>query len=324
MSTTVTETTLLTQLRTLLDLTHTEIQVAETRVTQARTEAVRRELEQNARNAEQRAELLQEALRDLGGVPDVVGPVLGRLSALVKTPLEQTEPLDEALLQDLALEHELLDRARYLKALAETAEDASVQQLAERLITAHTATVEWLSVVLAEEALGGPATLRATPMQRVAGGATRVINAPARLAAERVNRAAASATQVRDQAKSTLSQAKDKGSTLTNAAREVLTTGRNASLRQAETEAEQAGDAKTARAVHRVRQEAGALDASELPIKNFDELYAQDAVKAVKALDKAADVRAILRYEENNAARRSVITAAEAQITALAKETAGV
>lgn len=315
---------LISQLRMLLQLTCTEASIAETRMAQARTEAVRRELEQNARNAEERAELLQEALRDLGGVPDVVGPALGRLGAMVKTPLEQADPLDEALLQDLALEHQLLDRARYLKALAETAENTSVQQLADRLITAHAETVEWLSVVLAEEALGGPATLRATPLQRVAGGATRVINAPARIAAERVNRAAANATQVREQAKNTLSQARDKAGTLTNAAREVLTIGRNASLRQAETEAQRTGDTDTARAVHRVRQEAGALDASELPIKNYDELYAQDAVKAVKALGKAADVRAVLRYEENNAARRSVISAAEAQITALAKETAGV
>jgi len=315
---------LINQLRMLLQLTYTEASIAETRVAQARSEAVRRELEQNARNSEKRAEALQEALRDLGGVPDVVGPALGRLGALVKTPLEQAESLDEALLQDLALEHQLLDRARYLKALAENAENVSVQRLADRLITAHTATVDWLSVVLAEEALGGPATLQATPMQRVAGGATRVINAPARIAAERVNRVAANATQVREQAKSTLSQAKDKAGTLTNAAREVITTGRNASLRQAETEAEQAGDTETARAVHRVRRDAGALDASELPIKNYDELYAQDAVKAVKALDKVSDVRAVLRYEENNAARRSVISAAEAQVTALAKETAGV
>ena len=48
MTTTQTETTLLAQLRTILDLTHTEIQVAETRVAQARTEAVRRELTEKA------------------------------------------------------------------------------------------------------------------------------------------------------------------------------------------------------------------------------------------------------------------------------------
>lgn len=315
---------LISQLRTLLQLTCTEGTIAQTRTGQARTEAVRRELEQNARNAEQRARLLQDALRDLGGVPDVVSPALGRLGAIMKTPLEQGEPLDEALLQDLALEHELLSRARYVKALAEAAEDVSVQRLADRLIGAHAETVEWLSVVLAEEALGGPSTLRATPMQRVAGGATRVMNAPARMAAEQVNRAAANATQVREQAKSTLTQAKDKASTLTHAAREVLTTGRNASLRKAEDEANHAGDRETANSIHRVRREAGALDASELPIKNYDELYAQDAVKAVKALTKAADVRAVLRYEENNAARTSVTSAAQAQITVLAKESAGV
>ena len=43
--------TVLAQLRTVLDLTNTEIQVAETRVSQARTDAVRRELSQNAATA---------------------------------------------------------------------------------------------------------------------------------------------------------------------------------------------------------------------------------------------------------------------------------
>ncbi len=40
-------------------------------------------------------------------------PALGRLSGLAKTTLERAEPLEEALLGDLALEHQLLDRARY-------------------------------------------------------------------------------------------------------------------------------------------------------------------------------------------------------------------
>ena len=42
--------TMLAQLRAVLDLTNTEIQVAETRLSQARTDAVRRELSQNAAN----------------------------------------------------------------------------------------------------------------------------------------------------------------------------------------------------------------------------------------------------------------------------------
>jgi hypothetical protein len=113
--------TLLTQLRTILDLTNTEIQVAETRVAQARIEAVRRELLENAENARGRAEAIDAAIRDLGGIPELIGPFLGRAAAAVKTVVEQAQPFDEALLGDLALEHQLLDRARYIKALATAA-----------------------------------------------------------------------------------------------------------------------------------------------------------------------------------------------------------
>jgi hypothetical protein len=56
----------------------------------------------------------------------------------------------------------VLGRARYLKALAEAARRTDVRAVAERLQTAHSATVEWISTVLAEEALGGPAALRRT------------------------------------------------------------------------------------------------------------------------------------------------------------------
>ena len=110
--------TVINQLRVVLDLTHTEIQVAETRIGQARTEAVRRELSQNAGNARERAGAVEEAVRSLGGLPDVVGPFLGRATAMVKAMAEQAQPFDEALLGDLILEHQLLDRARYLRALA--------------------------------------------------------------------------------------------------------------------------------------------------------------------------------------------------------------
>src|SRR3954453_7976445 len=160
MSTPDTTTKLVAQLRTVLDLTNTEIQVAETRVTQARTEAVRRELSQNADNGRARAEAIQKAIRDLGGFPDTIGPFLGRAAAAVKALTEQAQPFDEALLGDLALEHQLFDRARYIKALAVAAQRKDVADLAERLMTAHAATVDWLATVLAEDALGGPPALR--------------------------------------------------------------------------------------------------------------------------------------------------------------------
>jgi hypothetical protein len=75
---------LITQLRTLHQLTNTEAQIAQTRQAQARDEAVREELATNAANAHERAQLIAAALRDLGGVPDVVTPALGRATALAK------------------------------------------------------------------------------------------------------------------------------------------------------------------------------------------------------------------------------------------------
>src|ERR1700712_314867 len=170
--------TLIAQLRALLDLTNTEIQIAETRVTQARTDAVRRELTQNADKGRARAEAIEKAIRELGGRPDVIGPFLGRAAAAVKALTEQAQPFDEALLGDLALEHQLFDRARYVKALAVAAQESSVEALATRLITAHAATVDWLTTVLAEDALGGPAALRRTPLQAAAGTAIQLVNVP--------------------------------------------------------------------------------------------------------------------------------------------------
>lgn len=59
---TIETTTLVAQLRAVLELTNTEIQVALTRVAQARTDAVRRELVQNADNARERAEAVESAI----------------------------------------------------------------------------------------------------------------------------------------------------------------------------------------------------------------------------------------------------------------------
>src|SRR3954470_7059876 len=150
-------TTLIQQLRALMMLTQTEEQIARIRVAQARTDAVRRELQQNAGHAAERTAAIAQQLRALGGVADVVPPAMGRIAALLKGTVEQAGPIDEALLGDLQLEHQLLDRATYLKVLAQVAKEPEVERLAERLITAHSATVEWLTVLLAESALGGPA-----------------------------------------------------------------------------------------------------------------------------------------------------------------------
>jgi hypothetical protein len=325
----MTDTTTLTrQLRALLLLTQTEEQIARTRVGQARTDAVRRELTQNADNAAERTEAITKELRRLGGVPDVVTPALGRLNAFVKSTFEQAEPLDEALLQDLALEHQLLDRAIYLKVLAETAEQTAVRNLAERLVTAHRATVEWLTVVLAEEALGGPAALRATPLQRVAGGATRLVNFPVRFAANTVNRAVDTAQQAGEQTSGTITEVRDnvvdKATSFTGAVRETLTVGRVASLRRAERIARREGNKTAADAVASTRRELGDLSADELPIKGYDSMATAQIAKAVKDLRTAQDIRTIINYEEAHKARASVVSAAQVRLADLAKEAVGV
>ena len=313
-------TTLIRQLRELLLLTQTEAQIARQRVVQARTEAVRRELTQNADNAERRSERITTQLRALGGIPDVVTPALGRGAALVKGVVEQAQPFDAALLSDLDLEQRLLGRARYLKALAEAANNASVKKLAEQLETAHSATVEWISTVLAEEALGGPAALRATPMQRATGGITRIASIPARLARDGVNRALDQAHQLRG----TVDDATDRVLRLGRDAGEVAGTGVKASLGRAEAVSRREGATDTAERLHETRRDLGALSESELPIEGYDQLNQQDAITRIKTLERAADIRAVLNYEQAHKDRSSVSSAAQVRLAAIAKETTGI
>ncbi|SDY30320.1 hypothetical protein SAMN05661080_03014 [Modestobacter sp. DSM 44400] len=321
----MTDTTpLINQLRALLLLTQTEEQIARVRIGQARTDAVRRELTQNADHAAERSRAITAQLRDLGGVADVVTPALGRLGALVKATFDQAAPIEEALLQDLSLEHQLVDRATYLKVLADTAKQTKVNALAERLITAHTATVEWLTVVLAEEALGGPAALRATPLQRVAGGATRLANLPVRFAANTVNRAVDSVQQVGEETEERVSTVAGKAAQFTGAVRETLTVGRSASLRRAERIARRDGNRTAADTAKAAREELGDVAADELPIKGYDSLSTSDAAKAVKELTSAHDVRVVIRYEETHKNRTSVISAAQTTVAGLAKEAVGI
>lgn len=324
MATDITVTKTIAQLRALLQLTQTEAQIAQTRVAQATTDAVRRELRQNAENAQERARLIADALRELGGAPDVVTPALGRVIALFKSGAEQVNPIAEALLQDLALEHQLVDRARYVRALGVQTERPSVVALADRLVEAHTATVEWLTTVLAEEALGGPAALAATPLQRFAGTATRVAVFPTRAAVQGVNRYVQFVQQTAEQVRSRFGAAEEKATQLTEDAREVVIAGRDASLEKAERVAQREGNYEAAEAVHETRRNTGALEANELPIRHYENLTTQDAISAIKDLTEAEDVRAIFAFEQANKGRTSVISAAQTTLAGIAKEAAGV
>ena len=315
---------MINQLRALALLTHTEEQVARTRISQARTDAVRTELTKNAENAAARSLEITEQLRSLGGVPDVVTPALGRLSAILKATFEQAAPFEEALLTDLQLEHQLLDRATYVKVLADQSGETKVRQLAEKLITAHEATVEWLTVVLAEEAMGGPAALVATPVQKVAGGVARTINAPVRFWANTVNNTVDSVKQAGEQTSERFTAVTERASALTDALRETLAAGRGASLKRAEQVADREGNKDIAKAARSAREDLGAVSADELPIKKFDQLTVADAIKAIKGLKTPEDIRVVIHYEEAHKSRSNVVSAAQTQLADLAKEAVGV
>jgi hypothetical protein len=325
MATTITPTesttaALIAQLRTVLDLTHTEIQVAETRVAQARTDAVRRELTQNADNARLRAETIEKTIRDLGGFPDVIGPFLGRAAAAVKALTEQAEPFDEALLGDLALEGQLLDRSRYIKALAVAAKNQDVEALATRLITAHSATVEWLTTVLAEDALGGPAALRRTPLQAATGLAVKLANLPFTWSTRGAERFAESLRSVRP----AVAELVERGSRTGDVAAKVLSGARDSALQTAERISREQGADDAADAIHSARGATGVLDPEELPIADYDELNVADAVSAVKDLEEPSDIRVIVAYEEAHKDRQRVVSAAQTRLAAIAQEVVGI
>ncbi len=318
--TTASTNTLIAQLRAVLDLTNTEIQIAETRVVQARTEAVRKELAQNAANGRERAESIEGAIRKLGGHPDVIGPFLGRAAAAVKALTEQAQPFDEALLGDLALEHQLFDRARYVKALAVATKQSDVEELASRLMTAHAATVDWLTTVLAEDALGGPAALRRTPLQAAAGTAIQLINVPMNWSVRSLDKAV-------ETVRSTpiaLSELVNRGRRVGDVAAKTVSASRDAALETAEKVIRDGGAEQAADVLHAVRTAAGSLDSTELPIDGYDELNVSEAVNAIKALTDPADVRAVLAYEESHKKRQGVVSAAQARVAHIAQEVVGI
>jgi hypothetical protein len=297
---------LITQLRTLYHLTNTEAQIAQTRQAQARDEAVRGELATNAANAQKRAQLIAAALRELGGVPDVVTPALGRATALTKTVVEQGQPIAAALFGDLALEHQLLDRARYLEALADTADHADIRTLARRLQAAHQETIDWITSVLVEEASGQPTKVRPTPVQKAVGRLTSVVNYPARRTVEWINGTAEAVARTRARV-----------GTVTEAAVDSLTAGRDAALLQAEQTATRKRSRTAGTALHRTRVLAGALTEDELAVDNYDDLTVSAVASAVKQLTDTGALTALLRYEQNHKDRAGAVTAIENRLSAL-------
>ena len=312
------KTDLVTQLNALLRLTNTEIMVAETRRAQASTPDFERELAANADMGRRRAEMLADSVRELGGVPDVVGVAAGRLTASAKAALEQGQEFIEAVLGDLALEQELLARTRVAAMMAEYLEVRSVRRTLERLERAHTETVDWLMTRLAEVAAGGPAALRPTPLQSVVGFGRRLSTMPVRNVSGTLNRSIDGAARARRQAVESVRSNGERVRELVEAAGEIWTAGRDASLKRTEQIADERGDKERARAVNRNRRNLGAIDADELPIRGYDALRSDAVMSRISRLTNVDDVRAVLAYETANKSRKGVLEAAQSRIEDLA------
>ncbi len=184
----VTRDMLLSELQNLLRLTAFEQTIAAVRRTQAASTPVAEELKANYAKSLERSQLIADAVRQVGGVPDVVGAAFGKAGAFVQTQVNQVQTLQGALLGDLALEHQLRDRARYARTLAESLGYAQLIPVFERLEVAHSATIEWLEQRLTEVGRTGTSALRATPTQQLVGAVRKISGVPFGIVAAGINR----------------------------------------------------------------------------------------------------------------------------------------
>ena len=312
---------LVNELIALLRLTKVEAQVARSRVSQARREEIRRELEDNASEADARAARLQAAVRRLGGAPDVLADTVGRMTALTKVTAEQVQPFSEGLLGDLGLEHQLRDRVIFTRVLAEALDESDVVDLMHDLEEAHTETIEWIRVRLAELAQGGPVALAPTPAQAAVGAVARFATLPSRQSAAVFNRAFDVLRRGRVSAQEKLSSTVDKARQSAEAAEDVVSAGRDAAVKRAE---EVAPFTEVRKAARKTREDLGTVDADDLPIEDYDRLSAQDATNEINGLDDARQLRVVLAYEQAHKNRKGVSTAAQKRLTALADDSISV
>ena len=109
---------------------------------------------------------------------------------------------------------------------------------------------------------------------------------------------------------------------LVEAAGEIWTAGRDASLKRTEQIADERGDTARARSVNRRRRDLGAVDADELPIRGYDSLRSDAVISRIDRLSSIDDVRAVLAYETANKGRKGVLEAAQSRVDALASDLA--
>lgn len=342
---TVTRQMLRSELKDLLRLTAFEQTVATVRRAQAGTASIEQELAENARKAGERLRLLQSAVASVGGVPDVVTPAMGRIGAFLQSQVNQVQTLQGALLGDLALEHQLRERTRYARTLAQSLGEQQVLPVLDRLETAHTATIDWLETRLAEVGRTGTSALRATPVQAAVTAVRRSAEAPLGALAAAVNRAGGAVARLTGKApqplQDVLADLEDTAARVSERVVDLTERGAQAARSAGGPAAgtEQAADAAGAGAAAAdgvapdrrdgagsAEQPTGlALEVSgaagtedKPPFAGYDALTGDSVMRHIADTDDVGQLRTLLAYEQAHKARKGVLSAAQERLQALA------
>ncbi len=301
----VTRDMLLSELKDLLRLTAFEQTVATVRRAQARTSPIERELAENARKAGERVSLLRSAVAQVGGTPDVVGPVLGRAGAVVQTQVNQVQTLQGALLGDLALEHQLRERTRYARVLAQSLGETSVLPVLDRLEVAHSATIEWLETRLREVGRTGTSALKATPVQLAVTTVRRAAGTPLGFLSAGVNRTGGLLGKVTGRAPQSLHDALQQVEDAARGAADTVIDLTRSAGDKAQTAAESAEDV------------VEPVDDSKPPFAGYSALPGDTVMRHVEDSEDVDELRTLLAFEQAHKARKGVVQAAQQRLSTL-------
>lgn len=314
----VTKDMLVSELQQLLRMTAFEQSIATMRRVQAASTDIATELAENAKKSAERQALLAGAVKQVGGVPDIVGPLLGKASAFVQTQINQVQTLQGALLGDLALEHSLRERARYARTLAESLGYSQVIPVLDRLETAHSATIEWLENRIAEVAKTGTSAIEATPVQIAVSVARKLLHAPFGVATSGVNRASGlvsrfgskAVDEVQDVAEEVVEKAATVVSNVKQAKDDVYPS--EPKVGSVEVAVDEFG------AVGSLVDNTGVEpDGVHPPFPAYDKLGGDRVITYISASTDLPDLQVLLAFEEAHKNRKGVIQAVEARLAEL-------
>ena len=328
----VTREMLQSELKDLLRLTAFEQTVATVRRAQARTTPVERELAENARKAGERLDLLKSAVASTGAVPDVLTPVIGRAAAFLQSQLNQVQTLQEALLGDLALEHQLRERTRYARTLAQTLGEEQVLPVLDRLEVAHSATIDWLETRLTEVGRTGSSALRATPVQTVVTLVRRTAGAPLGVVSSGVNRLVRLTGKAPQPLQDVLADLEDTAAKVGDRVVDLTERGTSAAVAAGRTAAARAekGAARAEQGVAVAGERAEQLtdraleatggtevDDDKPPFAGYERLTGDSIMRHVEDSSDLEELRTLLAFEQAHKARKGVLQAAQARLEEL-------